>query len=216
MNYEAVVAMHEYGKGVIAYFGDVNAEHETIELVAACVESRAPRLPIDCFAGLDQSVFTAILAIKEEGNVYFKEGRIDEAIASYNAALKKFGHKVGLHGPQRDCQVALWSNLTLMYMKKEDFHQAESSALKALDLEWDHAKCSYNLAKARLNISRKTCGGDLVRLRQSKRNVLNAERGNATRKLLCSITDEIEKLEKQEQKRFGAGFASGFASAMSD
>ena len=44
---EAIVAMHEYGKGVIAYFGDVNAEHQTIELVAAFVESRAPRHPVE-------------------------------------------------------------------------------------------------------------------------------------------------------------------------
>ena len=37
-NYDVIVAMHEYGKGVVAYFGDVNAERETIWLVAAFVE----------------------------------------------------------------------------------------------------------------------------------------------------------------------------------
>lgn len=215
-NYETVVAMHEYGKGVIAYFGDVNAEDQTIELVAAFVESRSPRLPIDCFSRLDQSAFTAILALKEEGNTYFKDGIIDKAIASYKRALEKFGHKDGSHGPQRDCQVALWSNLTLMYMKKQDFHQAESCSTKALDLEWDHAKCSYNLAKTRLNISRKTRGGDMVRLRKAKHNLLNADPGDATRKLMYSITDEIDKLEKKEQQRFSSGFASGFASALSE
>jgi hypothetical protein len=46
-NYESVVAMHEYGKGVIAYFGDVNAEDHTIELVAAFVESRSPSKPVN-------------------------------------------------------------------------------------------------------------------------------------------------------------------------
>ena len=29
-NYDVIIAMHDYGKGTIAYFGDVNAEHETI------------------------------------------------------------------------------------------------------------------------------------------------------------------------------------------
>jgi tetratricopeptide (TPR) repeat protein len=207
--------MHDYGEGVIAYFGDVNAEDHTIELVAAFVESRSPRLPIDCFSELDQSVFTAISRLKEEGNAFFKEGMIDEALLSYKLALEKFGHKIGTHGPQRECHIALWSNLTLMYMKKEDFHQAESSALKALELEWDHSICSYNLAKARLNISRTTRGGDLVRLHEARRNLISAERGNATRKLLCSITDEIERLEKKKRGRFGAGIAAGFATAMS-
>jgi len=40
-DYDVVMAMHEYGKGIIAYFGDVNAEDKTIQLVAAFVQSRA-------------------------------------------------------------------------------------------------------------------------------------------------------------------------------
>lgn len=45
-NYDVIIAMHDYGKGVIAYFGDVNAEHQTIHLVDAFVTSRSPTLPI--------------------------------------------------------------------------------------------------------------------------------------------------------------------------
>lgn len=46
-DYDVVVAVHDFGQGVIAYFGDVNAEDQTIALVAAFVESRAPTLPIE-------------------------------------------------------------------------------------------------------------------------------------------------------------------------
>lgn len=45
-NYDVVVAVHDFGKGVVAYFGDVNAEEQTIDLVAAFVQSRSPKLPI--------------------------------------------------------------------------------------------------------------------------------------------------------------------------
>eukprot|EP00978_Attheya_sp_CCMP212_P033038 scaffold131592_cov60-Attheya_sp.AAC.3 len=47
------VAMHDYGKGTIAYFGDVHGEDQTLWLVSALVESRSPRSPIDCFTSLD-------------------------------------------------------------------------------------------------------------------------------------------------------------------
>jgi len=46
-NYDVIIAMHDYGKGVIAYFGDVNAEHQTIHLVDAFVTSCSPTLPVD-------------------------------------------------------------------------------------------------------------------------------------------------------------------------
>ena len=46
-DYDVVVAVHDFGEGAIAYFGDVNAEDQTIALVAAFVESRSPKQPVD-------------------------------------------------------------------------------------------------------------------------------------------------------------------------
>ncbi len=46
-DFDVVVAVHDFGDGVIAYFGDVNAEDQTIALVAAFVESRSPVSPIE-------------------------------------------------------------------------------------------------------------------------------------------------------------------------
>lgn len=45
-DYDAVVAVHDFGKGAIAYFGDMNLEEQTIALVAAFLESRSPESPI--------------------------------------------------------------------------------------------------------------------------------------------------------------------------
>ena len=80
-NYDVNIAMHEYGKGSIAYFGDVNAEKETIWLVSAFIESRSPALPIDCFSSIDESTFGEINRLKEEGSESFKAGDLDQALS---------------------------------------------------------------------------------------------------------------------------------------
>lgn len=210
-NYDVNVAMHDYGKGSIAYFGDVNAEHETIWLVAAFVESRSPKLPIDCFSSVDASTFADITQLKEEGNKSFKGGNLHEALATYQSALDKFGRKLGTNGSQRDCYIALLSNISLINYKKEDYLQSETCATKVLDIELGHEKCSYRRAMARFKISLTTPGGDLTFLRKAKKDVLNAGKTppstlKATQKLMFQINAEIKRLEKKERKQFSAGF----------
>jgi hypothetical protein len=100
-------------------------------------------------------------------------------------------------------------------MKKEQFYLAEASALQALQLQGNHSKCSYHLAKARFNISRKTRGGDLARLREASLTLLNAEPGNATNNLMRNVKEEIEKLEKKAKGRTGSGVKAKFASVTS-
>ena len=58
-------------------------------------------------------IFSEILQLKEEGNISFKDGSLDE----YQVALDKFGKKLGSNGPQRDCYVALLSNASLVQYK---------------------------------------------------------------------------------------------------
>jgi len=215
-NYDVIVATHDYGKGSIAYFGDVNAEHETIWLVAAFVESRSPKLPIDCFSGINEDAFAEITQLKEEGTESFKEGSLDHALASYQLALEKFGPKLGSHGPQRDCYVALLSNVSLIYYKKKCYRQSEAFASKVLEIEWGHEKCSYRRAMARFKISQATSGGDLVLLGKAKDDVLNAGRTppstlKASQKLMSQIDAEVKRLEKIERKQFSAGFENALA-----
>jgi hypothetical protein len=219
-NYDVSVAVHDYGKGSIAYFGDVNAEHQTIWLVAAFLECRSPKFPIDFFSSIEENTFVEITQLKDIANESFKGGDLDGALATYLLALEKFGTKLGSHGPQRDCYLALLSNVSLNYYKKQDYPQSEAFASKILDIEWGQEKCSYRRALARLKISQEKSGGDLALLRKAMSGVLNAGRTppstqRATQKLLSQIEEEIKKVEKKERRQFSVGFSAGFEKALS-
>jgi hypothetical protein len=211
-DYDIIVAMHEYGKGAIAYFGDVNAETETLWLVASFIASRAAKLPVDCFSCLSDVEFVQVIQHKEDGNNDFGASRLDQAEAHYKSALDVFGRKLGSNGLQRDTFVALVSNISLVYLKKKLYTAAEEAAGRGLSVEWDHSKCSYRRAMARLKISLATSGGDLKRIRGALEDIVNGTPGDATRKLLERIERERGKLEKR-QREF---FSSAFASAISD
>ena len=210
-DYDVIVAMHDYGKGCVAYFGDVNAEQETIWLVAAFVESRAPKFPIDCFSRIEDGAFQEVIHLKDEGNDLFKAGELNQALDKYASALDKFGTKLGANGEQRDCYKALLSNMSLIHYKKEDYINSEDCASKVLDMEWGHEKCSYRRAIARLKISQSKSGGNIALLRKAKDDVLNAGKTppatmKATQKLMAQIEAEIKNLKKTERKNFSKGF----------
>jgi hypothetical protein len=213
-DYDIIVAMHEYGKGAIAYFGDVNGEAETLWLVAAFIESRAPKLPIDIFSSLSASEFAEVKQLKDAGNSEFGASNLEQAVANYKSALDIFGSRLGSNGTQRDTYVALLSNLSLVHLKKKLYHDAETMAGKGLEAECGHAKCSYRRAMARLHISLNTSGGDLPRLRGAMKDVLDSEPGDATRKLLLRIEKEKVKLEQRERQHFSSGFASAMTGTL--
>lgn len=210
-DYDVIVAMHEHGKGVIAYFGDVNGEDETIQLVAAFVQSRAPKLPVDCFAGLTEEEFNAIKELKEQGNAAFQTGKLNEALELYQQALKTFGARLGSNGPQRDVYINLHSNMSLIYFKQEKWFEAETAATRGVEQDCFHEKCLFRRAKARLKFSRATKGGDIARLTGAKADLVACcKPGDATfettQKLLLSTEQEIKRLKKQQQKSFLKGF----------
>mmetsp|Transcript_5103 Transcript_5103/g.5799 ORF Transcript_5103/g.5799 Transcript_5103/m.5799 type:complete len:397 (+) Transcript_5103:132-1322(+) len=213
-DYDIIVAMHEYGKGIIAYFGDVNAEAETLWLVAAFIESRSPKVPIDVFSALSESDFTEVMQCKENGNIAFGASDLDRAETQYKAALDIFGSRRGSNGLQRENYVALLSNLSLIYLKKKLYYEAETAAGKGLAVEWGHSKCSYRRAMARLQISLNTEGGDLPRLRKASSDVINSDPGDATRKLLLRIEKEEKKLRKRERPHFSSSFASAMSGTL--
>ncbi len=215
-NYDVVVAVHDFGKGAIAYLGDVNAEHQTIWLVAAFVESRSPKLPIDCFSNIGEIIFTEVIQLKGTACESFKAGDLDSALATYLLALEKFAKKMGSNGPQRECYVALLSNVSLIYYKKEEYIQSEAFASKVLDIELGHEKCSYRRAIARLKISQSKPWGNLALLGKAKSDALNAGRTppstlKATQKLFAQIEAEVKRIEKKGRRQFNAGFEKALA-----
>jgi hypothetical protein len=215
-NYDVVVAMHEHGKGAIVYLGDVNAEEQTIWLTAAFIESRAPKLPIDCFSRIEDDTFTEITRLKKEGGELFNKGDLDGAMKSYESAMKLYGSKLGTNGQQRDCYMALLSNASLVAYKKGDYRLSETFATNVLEMEWGHEKCSYRRAMARLKICQSTPGGNLALLRQAEDDAYNAGSTppgvfKAKQKLVSQIEAEIKRLKKKNQ----ADFSSGFGKALS-
>jgi hypothetical protein len=215
-NYDVIVAVHEYGKGSVAYFGDCNAEDQTIWLVAAFLESRSPKLPIDCFSHIDEDIFVEISRLKDIANKSFKERDLDGALATYLLALEKFGTKLGSNGPQRDCYLALLSNVSLNYYKKEDYLQSEVFASKVLDIEWGHEKCSYRRALARLKISRTTPGRNLALLQNARSDALNSgatspSSRRAVQILLSQIESDIKMIEKKGRRQFIEGFENALS-----
>jgi len=103
--------------------------------------------------------------------------------------------------------------LSLVYLKKKLYYEAELTAGKGLDAEWGHNKCSYRRAMARLQISLITKGGDLDRIRGAKKDVINSDPGDATRKLLLRIEKEEKRLGQRERQHFSSGFASAISGA---
>ena len=114
----------------------------------------------------------------------------------------------------RDTYIALLSNLSLVYLKKKFYHEAENAAGKGLSAQWGHGKCSYRRAMARLHISLNTNGGDLPRLKGALDDVLNSDPGDATRKLLLRIETEKKRQEKRERQKFSSGFASAMSGTL--
>jgi hypothetical protein len=80
--------------------------------------------------------------------------------------------------------------LSLVYLKKKLYHEAEAMASKGLDAEWSHNQSSYRRAMARLKISLGTQGGGYPRIRGAIKDVINSNPGDATRKLLLQIEKE--------------------------
>jgi len=205
---EVVVAAHNYGKGVIAYFADVNGEPETMWLVAAFVQSRAPRMPIDSsVSGIQEQAFQDAMKLKQQGNDAFQGGNMERAEGCYLAALAIFGEKIGTNGIQRNGLVSILSNLALIHLKKKEYTKTVSVATKALDIEWDHDKCSYRRAMALYQISlKKKPGGDIIRLRQAMKDILNGDHFlDATVNLMKKIETELARLERKQR----AGFREG-------
>jgi len=213
-DYDVIVAMHEFGKGVIAYFGDVNAEDATLHLVSAFIESRAPKLPVDCFAHLEEDVFEQILELKTKGTAAFSEGNLHEAEKLYKQAVELYGFKLGKYGPQREEHVKLLSNIALIHMKQKKWKDTEIYATKALEVDEDHEKSLYRRAKANYELS-KDKGGDKARLQAAKKDLLDCvdpepSARDVVRKLFLRVEKDLKDLEAKTASAYQKGFAKAF------
>jgi hypothetical protein len=215
LDYDVVVAMHNYGKGCVAYLGDVNCETETVELLLAFCHSRCPPKAIDCFAGIDPDGFAAILDQKDKGNAAFKDGNLQGAISFYNAAIKGYGLSKGSHGSQRDTLMTLHSNMALVHFRTKSWIESETCATRALELDDYHNKALYRRAAARYESSLSSEKGDLSLLKGAKSDVTKTEPLNGSHatslKLLTKIEHEMKRLQKMQHGKFLDGFAGALS-----
>ena len=139
-DYDVCVATHEYGEGCIAYFGDVNCESRTVELVASFVGKKSKAEPVGLPAWLVDSklhlppdAYREAMTAKAAGNAAFGRGEagFNEAIEHYEEALASYGDKKGM-GIQREEKVKIWSNLAECHLRREEWSDAAVSASEAL------------------------------------------------------------------------------------
>ena len=141
-NFDVSVAVHNYGKGRIAYFGDVNGEKETAELVAAfCRGAHQSPKPSPVVADATLPCET----LKNEGNAHFATSRYKEALKCYDAAL--FG-SAAITSNQGSFKSQIWANKAAAYLKLKKFPEAESSARSAIEFDKSNDKARFRLAKA--------------------------------------------------------------------
>ena len=217
--YDIIVAMHNYGKGCVAYFGDVNCEDETIALVEVFCLSRCPQYPIDCFAALDETTFAAILEYKEKGNASFKQNNLSEAQSMYRAGVDLYGSSKGKRGPQRDILVTLYSNLALVHFRAKSWSESEACASMALQLDEFHHKILFQRATARhelakevLLLSTNNTSDGIRLLKAAKSDVIqmpfeSPALSKEAQKLLAKINLELKRLQKSQKDSFRDNFA---------
>lgn len=165
---------------------------------------------------LSQDEFATVMQFKSDGNGSFVASDWNKAEDNYVAAISVYeisGYTLATStGLERETLVALLSNLSMVYLKKGVYPDAERAASRCLELDSGHSKASYRRATARLQMSRKTSRGDLQRIRGAQEDVLRCDQGDATRKLLGRIKAEqkrIENIERQMQQ-----FRMQFSSAV--
>ena len=102
-DYDVCVATHQFGTGAVAFFGDVNCEGRTSELVAAFVAAAAEEAPVAAWAiasklQLDADAYASAMQAKSAGSTAFGGGPTPQP-SSLRAGFLSGG---GLRGPSEN------------------------------------------------------------------------------------------------------------------
>lgn len=101
---EARVAAHIYGNGMIAYFGDVNAEEQIIRLVVGFCTAHDDPCADD---QLNQREMREVRELVGEVRIHMEEGLMDGTWILSKKALKVYGKRNGSVGEQRKLKLFL-------------------------------------------------------------------------------------------------------------
>ncbi|XP_010781774.1 protein TANC2 isoform X10 [Notothenia coriiceps] len=134
----------------------------------------------------------------EEGDSYYKKGKVKEAAQRYQYALKKFPREGFSEDLKtfRELKVSLFLNLSRCRRKMNDFGMAEEFATKALELKPKSYEAYY--ARARAKRSSRQFPEALEDLNEAMRQCPN---NREIQRLLQRVEEEYHMLSQEEHQQ---------------
>ncbi|XP_063750126.1 protein TANC2 isoform X2 [Eleginops maclovinus] len=134
----------------------------------------------------------------EEGDSYYKKGKVKEAAQRYQYALKKFPREGFSEDLKtfRELKVSLFLNLSRCRRKMNDFGMAEEFATKALELKPKSYEAYY--ARARAKRSSRQFPEALEDLNEAMRQCPN---NREIQRLLQRVEEEYHMLNQEEHQQ---------------
>ncbi|XP_074796898.1 protein TANC2 isoform X8 [Natator depressus] len=135
--------------------------------------------------------------LMEEGDMFYKKGKVKEAAQRYQYALKKFPREGFGEDLKtfRELKVSLLLNLSRCRRKMNDFGMAEEFATKALELKPKSYEAYYARARAKRSSSRQFSAAledlnEAIKLCPNNREI---------QRLLMRVEEECRQMQQQQQ-----------------
>ncbi|XP_031210872.1 protein TANC2 isoform X5 [Mastomys coucha] len=135
--------------------------------------------------------------LMEEGDMFYKKGKVKEAAQRYQYALKKFPREGFGEDLKtfRELKVSLLLNLSRCRRKMNDFGMAEEFATKALELKPKSYEAYY--ARARAKRSSRQFAAALEDLKEAIKLCPN---NREIQRLLMRVEEECRQMQQQQQQ----------------
>ncbi|XP_029425995.1 protein TANC2 isoform X4 [Nannospalax galili] len=137
--------------------------------------------------------------LMEEGDMFYKKGKVKEAAQRYQYALKKFPREGFGEDLKtfRELKVSLLLNLSRCRRKMNDFGMAEEFATKALELKPKSYEAYYARARAKRSSSRQFAAAledlnEAIKLCPNNREI---------QRLLLRVEEECRQMQQQQQQQ---------------
>ncbi|XP_077019638.1 protein TANC2 isoform X9 [Tamandua tetradactyla] len=137
--------------------------------------------------------------LMEEGDMFYKKGKVKEAAQRYQYALKKFPREGFGEDLKtfRELKVSLLLNLSRCRRKMNDFGMAEEFATKALELKPKSYEAYYARARAKRSSSRQFAAAfedlnEAIKLCPNNREI---------QRLLMRVEEECRQTQQQQQQQ---------------
>ncbi|XP_076433828.1 protein TANC2 isoform X7 [Peromyscus maniculatus bairdii] len=136
--------------------------------------------------------------LMEEGDMFYKKGKVKEAAQRYQYALKKFPREGFGEDLKtfRELKVSLLLNLSRCRRKMNDFGMAEEFATKALELKPKSYEAYYARARAKRSSSRQFAAA----LEDLKEAIKLCPNNREIQRLLMRVEEECRQMQQQQQQ----------------